>query len=200
MPATRRKTISPPILRRPAVAPIGDRLFTAPKDRGQQGIFVSPPPGFVIATTSASEWIVYAAIAKVLHAPEDPTKPPYIGYPGIWSYQMPLMNGRHSAGGAVVDYVVYGGTRWADDATLIRLQTEQFHYFTDYAKQESDRQQMTRLMAIAHTIDIDEIEILGDPSGYKPCKVIAEALSGFNLPNPLGNNTERRARGLWRPT
>lgn len=200
MPANRRRSISPPSLVRPVVAPTGSRMFTAPPDRGQQGIFVSPPPGFVVATTSGSEWIVYAALAKVLKKPDDPTKPPYIGYPGLWEYQMPFLQGRHQHGGAVVDYVVYGGSRYAEDATLIRLQTEQFHYFTDYAKQESDREQMTRLLAIANTIDIDEIEILGDPSGYKPCRVIAEALSGFNLPNPLGSNTARRARGLWRPS
>ena len=198
MPPTRRKPVSPPGLRKPVTMPTGSRLFTAPPDRGQVGIFVSPPPGFVTGTTSGSEWIVYAAIAKVLKKPDDPTKGPYIGYPGLWDYQVPFAGGRRNRG-AVVDFVIYGGTPRMKETTLIRLQTEQFHYFTDYAKQEADRVQLTRLLAIANTIDIDEIEILGDPSGNKPCRVIAEALSGFNMPNPLGSGTVRRARGLWRP-
>ncbi len=86
-----------------------------------------PPPGFVRATTSGSEWYVYWALAKISGSPKgaDVRNPPFYGSRDgeLWRYQYPYAGGRHLPGGAVVDFV------WMpfNNSILLRLQTEHFH-------------------------------------------------------------------------
>lgn len=159
--------------------------------------FTEPPPGFLRATNSASEWIVYLAFAKILRSPPNPKEPPYEGGPGVWIYQEPTMGGRNQAGGAVVDYVILAGDRVSEN-TLVRLQTERFHSFASGMKQYTDERQLQLLNSIARVIDVDESQVLGDPTGEKACRYLAEALAGFAMPNPLASSQQRRFSG-WRP-
>src|SRR5690606_25402309 len=59
----RRRPVRPPRLRSFPVMPRGPRLYKLDPDHAKSGPG-EPPPGFVTATTSATEWFVYWAVAK----------------------------------------------------------------------------------------------------------------------------------------
>jgi hypothetical protein len=198
MVTPRRERPRPPWLRRPTALPRGPRLYTFDPLDAVRSQFTTPPAGFLRATTSASEWMMYLALAKILGAPAEPTEPPFIGAPGVWIYQEPTMGGRNQAGGAVIDFIVLAGTRTSEN-TLLRLQTERYHYFANAFKQYTDETQLMRLFAIARVLDISENDILGDPTGAKACRHLAESLAGYAMPNPLASSRQRRFSG-WRPS
>ena len=84
MPATLKGAL-PPKLRTPARLPRGPEWLHLPVQKlGGPG---DPPPGFVGATNSAVEWMVYWALSKVFGRPEDPRKPPFDGAWPDWTYQ-----------------------------------------------------------------------------------------------------------------
>jgi hypothetical protein len=181
----------------PVVFPRGPRLYDQP------WIYESgpgnPPTGFVTATTSGSEWVLYWAIWKVLGVPGDVREEPFSGRPTYFSFQRSFSGGREEIGGAVADFVVYGGRGRLHDSIIIRLQTEHFHRFTNVMTQARDARQAIMLQGAARLIDIEEVNILGDQTGEKACRHVAEVLSGTYLPNPMESSTQRRLGSGWRP-
>ena len=98
--STRRRPTRPPRSRHFGAIPTGPRLYA--QDEKQNSIywqFFVPPPGFITFTNSRSEWTIYVAISKVLGWPRDPRQGPYIGWPGLWTYQSPFEGGRAARGG-----------------------------------------------------------------------------------------------------
>lgn len=149
-------------LRTASVFPQGPRIFHQPIT------FVGgpdkPPPGFVVGQTSASEWNLYWAFAKVFGEPKDPRVPPFMGGYPYWGYQVDYMGSYSRApGSAVVDYVLYLG----EGRVGVRLQTVRFHYVTDSKKQAYDSLQRFNLEKYARIVDVDELDVLGDPTGEK---------------------------------
>ena len=150
-----------------------------------------PPPGFVTATTSASEWIAYWASSRVFHDPPDPRKPPYFG--GLhWGYQKALDGGRREQGGAVIDYIY-----WLPGETIgVRLQTARFHDAAGPEKEALDRAQLLSLSWIwGVTIkDLDEQEIIADRTGEAAIRRLVELLGGRERINPGVAGTYRAVR------
>jgi len=150
-----------------------------------------PPPGFVTATTSASEWINYWASAVVFHDPPDPRKPPYFGGRD-WGYQKSLDGGRREQGGAVIDYIY-----WLPGETIgLRLQTARFHDAAGPAKEAMDRAQLVSLSwQWGITIkDLDEQEIIADRTGEAAVRRLVELLGGRERINPGVAGTYRQVR------
>lgn len=149
-----------------------------------------PPPDFVGAHTSGSEWMIYAALFMVLGEKSDPRKPPFTG--GLhFVYQDPLLGGRQTRGGQVCDFsVTYG----AEDM-CIRLQSEHYHVQADNAKRVDEFYEKTH--TDMRIIDIYEESFVADCSLRAACAVIANALAGRDAPNPafLGTSQQVRRRG-----
>ena len=150
-----------------------------------------PPPGFVIATTSASEWIAYWASAQVFNDPLDPRKPPYFGGRD-WGYQKSLDGGRREQGGAVIDYIY-----WLPGETIgLRLQTARFHDAAGPEKEAMDRAQLVSLSwQWGITIkDLDEQDIIADRTGEAAVRRLVELLGGRERINPGVAGTYRQVR------
>ena len=150
-----------------------------------------PPPGFVIATTSASEWIAYWASAQVFNDPLDPRKPPYFGGRD-WGYQKSLDGGRKQQGGAVIDYIY-----WLPGETVgVRLQTSRFHDAAGPVKEAMDRAQLVSLSwQWGITIkDLDEQDIIADRTGEAAVRRLVELLGGRERINPGVAGTYRQVR------
>ena len=150
-----------------------------------------PPPGFVSATTSAPEWVVYWASAKIFHDPVDPRKPPFFGGRD-WGYQKDLQGGRKTEGGAVIDYIY-----WLPGTTVgVRLQTARFHDAASPQKEASDRAQLVALSwLIGVTIkDLDEQDIIADRTGEAAIRRLVELLGGRSQINPGVAGTYRVVR------
>lgn len=133
--------------------PTGPRLYSGEPLRLGAGAG-EPPPGFVRATTSASEWVLYVAFAKVLKDPENPRQPPYFG--GVtWAYQLPLLGTfTRELGSAVADYVIYRPR--SDKKIIVRLQTRFFHEGHGPVTQGYDVLQRALLETQGDVIDVFE--------------------------------------------
>ena len=150
-----------------------------------------PPPGFVTATTSASEWIAYWASAVVFHDPPDPRRPPDFGGRD-WGYQKSLDGGRREQGGAVIDYIY-----WLPGETIgMRLQTARFHDAAGPEKEAMDRAQLVALSwQWGITIkDLDEQDIIADRTGEAAVRRLVELLGGRERINPGVAGTYRPVR------
>lgn len=195
----RRDLVRPPTLRTPTVLPEGPRLYKEARDKGYRGPVSAPPAGFVGATTSVTEWMIYWAIAKVLGEPADPRQPPFIGYPPLWYYQSEQFGGRRMAGGAVVDFVVSGGRGGRGRDIGFRLQTERFHLYASAEVHFKDQAQLWQLSASMQVIDIYDQDFLNDPSGQAAIVAVKDALAGRTEPNPISDGTTQRVtRQRWR--
>ena len=186
----RRRPVRPPRLRSFPVMPRGPRLYKLDPDHAKSGPG-DPPPGFVTATTSASEWFVYWAISKVLKFPKDPRQGPFNGWPGLWDFQHPMMGGRAARGGAVADFVIMPGNV-VDGEILIRLQTSRWHLFTDSSKQATDQILLTRMARFGRVVDIYEQDVILDKSGQAAILEVKKALWGGKPSDPLSAGTAKR--------
>lgn len=155
-----------------------------------------PPPGFVYSHNSATEWYVYWGLWRVFHEQGDPRMPPFWGSPtGKWTYQVAVLGGRHTKGGAVLDFVVNGG-RAGHQSIGIRVQTEHFHVFVDSVKKAFDRLQLISVSQSMKVVDIFEQDFISDHSGEAVCNLLARILNGQYLPDPELSGTQiRRKRG-----
>jgi len=160
--------------------PRGPRMYTQPTTfTGGPG---KPPPGFVVGQTSASEWNLYWAFAKVFGEPVDPRKPPFQGGFPYWGYQVSYMGAyRRAPGSAVVDYVIYNGA----SRIGVRLQTLRFHSMADAQKKAFDSLQKFDLDQYASIVDIFEEEVLGDPSGAKYVVAAKNAIGMLEHADPI---------------
>jgi len=187
----RRDLIRPPILRSPPMTPRGPLLTREPADKGYQGKAAVPPDNFVGGNNSQYEWQIYHALAKVTGEPKDPRMPPFIGAPGIWSYQKAWDDGRHMPGGSVIDFVVYAGGH-SRNTIAVRVQTEHFHIFASQDVQAYDMLQYWRLSEFFQVIDVYDSDFAWDPTNAAACSVVADMLAGKVFPNPITNGTSQR--------
>lgn len=152
---------------------LGERLF--------QGGPGDPPPGFVGGTNSKTEWWIYWALTKIL------------GKEGVgWSYQASYAGGRHSPGGAVIDFVVYMPMQ----DILMRIQTWRFHIGAGSEKITYDHEQKIAYSSAINddvVIDVYEQDFIDDETGKKVIEVVKDALAGIEWPNPI----QRGIEGDW---
>lgn len=188
---TRKDEAGLPPLRLPPVLPRGPKLYQPKKGGGYVGPVSEPPPGFVIGTTSATEWMVYHALARVLGVPEDPRTPPFIGFPGVWSFQKAFDEGRRQAGGAVIDFVVYAGERSSMDVAF-RIQTEYFHIYADNDVQVHDQLQKERLSAFMRVVDLYDQDFAWDATNAATIVLVKQALAGETFIDPITSGRAER--------
>lgn len=148
-----------------------------------------PPPGFVGATTSKTEWLIYWASAKVFNDPKDPRQPPYWGGQA-WGYQIAANGGRRTPGGSVVDFVYY----LPGEVVGLRVQTYRFHDVAGPGVRAYDRAQAASLARWMTIRDIYEQEFIGDRSGESACRRIVEVLGGKRRISPVSSGSVRRVR------
>lgn len=189
MPRSIRQVQRPPTLRVFTELGLGSRTYKYNKQPLVTSGFGDPPPGFIIVSTSLSEWMVYWALSKIYGLPVDPRQGPFIGAPGIWGYQVPAMGGR-AVGGAVVDFTVQD-TR-SGIPIGIRIQTELWHLFTANRKQASDLLQRQRLMEDMTIVDVYDYQYTGDKTGQQVIQVMKAAIGAIEIPDPLRGATARR--------
>lgn len=181
----------PPRQQRPPAFPKGPRAFHRSAKPAQIGKGPGPPPpGFVTARTSGSEWLVYWALMRKLDAQKDPRRPPFLGG-DTWTYQK-AQDGRFTrdVGSQVVDFVVQQASR-----TLgMRLQSERFHVAASPQQQARDFYLKTHSRRIDLVIDLFEQDFIADATGEAVCRVVAEALKGVSAASPIAFGTARRTR------
>lgn len=185
-----------PEMRKPPSMPTGARAFR-PIPRDQQPIVQGPddpPPGFIVPSTSVTEWICYWSLIKIFdpNGP-DPRTPPFDGRWPYFSYQAFFDGGRSGPGGAVIDFMVYAAGTGRMDMGL-RIQTEFFHLFASAQRHAYDEDQRNNIESSGLTlIDIYDQDILGDPSGSKAIITLKSALGMIERPNPIATGTALRA-------
>lgn len=194
-PPNRRRPVRPQRMPTIASFPRGPRLYAIPQDQqiGTNGPN-EPPAGFVSPTTSRVEWWVYWALSKVLGFPKDPRQPPYVGWPGLWSYQTAYEGGRSRTqpGGQIIDFVVEPHELTNGTPVALRLQTERFHIFTDDRKQAYEQLLRSRLSTHYVVRDLYEQNFLFDQSGQAVVIAVKNALAGLVEPNPVRGGTPLR--------
>ena len=79
-----------PAIPKPETVKRGPKLYEFGKDHGHTGGPGDPPPGFVTIKTTATEWPIYWALAKVLGTPaaDKIRTGPFRGGPPRWIYQL----------------------------------------------------------------------------------------------------------------
>jgi hypothetical protein len=173
-----------PRLRTPPAIPTGPRMYRAPRFKGFKGGPGEPPAGFVTGQTSASEWVIYWAMAKVFGEPQDPRQGPFFGFPGVWGYQV----GGREQGQAVIDFVVYPNRRSRNLRYGFRVQTEYFHNYADSKTQAYDLMQLWHLSDYNVVVDLYDYEFMYDLRGSAAIILIKRALNG-ELWSPVTNNS-----------
>lgn len=150
-----------------------------------------PPLGFVNPKmhNSRSEWLVYWAIAKHKNDPPDPRKPPFTGSrKGEWFYQVQDQGGRVPAG-SVSDFQVKTPRGWI----IIRQDTERWHVFASATQQMKDLFLKTHLKT-GKVVTVFDQDFIHDDTGAAVMKVVALALKGIEMPNPIRTGTAIRRR------
>jgi len=188
---TNRDLYRPPRLRTPPALPTGPRMYREPKDKGYKGPTSEPPPGFVRGTTSKTEWQIFHAMSKVMGYPQDPRQPPFIGMPGMWTYQKAWDEGRRMVGGSVVDFLVYSGSRSNMDIAF-RVVTEHWHLYAGIDQQAHDALQRERLSMYMRVVDLYDYNFAFDPTNQAAIILIKRALNGEVEPNPANDGTTMR--------
>jgi hypothetical protein len=186
------RTPRPPRNRaRAPVAPKGPRLYHMGTKPVVQTAFMTPPPGFVGAHNSATEWMCYLALALITGLPKSPFAPPFVGGLPKWAYQKSEQGGR-VPGGSVSDFVVLNTNGTAQIG--IRVETEHFHIWTDGAKQQKDIYIATHLKTVNKIVRVYDQMFIDDPTGEKVCRIMALAMKGVELPSPIFFGTAERIR------
>lgn len=161
--------VARPAVDRPFSArPVGPREFADRVNPALADAPNSPPPGFVSASTSGSEWVVYWSLAKIFGDPkgEDVRRPPFYGArdSSVWRYQYGYGGGGGpTLGKATVDFVVSPFNL----PILIRLQTEHFHVFVDPKKHLYDKMQAANISKYGKVVDLYEQDFMYDPTGQQ---------------------------------
>lgn len=191
---TRPKTIArPPTIQGFPAMPTGPRAFSKRNHPGLVGGPGAPPKDFVLATTSGSEWILYWGMFRVLAPNNNPRKPPFVGSPaGEFVYQYNYSGGRHFLGGAVVDYVI--DPYLYNNSILVRLQTEEFHIYTDDRKHAYDLLQARELGKYGEVYDIFGQQIIADKTGLAAIMAVKDCIAGRYEIDPLKSGQAKRVR------
>lgn len=181
-------------LRTPVKIPTGPTLFR-PEDPRDYSEWTNPPKGFVGATNSTYEWMIYLALAKIFDNPENPRVGPFVGGPPQWTYQKVFEGGRKRPGGAVIDFLVYDHGRGGKPIAL-RVVTEAFHLFTSSRQQAIDAMQRSNVEKYANVIDLLDYKFIHDPTGQAAVILVKRALNMIESPNPLLAGTAIRGSRL----
>lgn len=193
-PPNRRRPVRPQRIPTIASFPRGPRLYAIPKNQqvGTTGPG-EPPAGFVTATTSRVEWSYYWGLAKAFGFPKDPRQGPFIGHPGLWSYQQAYEGGRNrTGGGQIIDFVIEPHELTNGTPVAFRIQTERYHLFTDSRKQAYEQLLKSRLSTHYVVRDLYEQNVLFDQTGEATVIAVKNALRGVVEPNPVrGGNPLR---------
>lgn len=152
-----------------------------------------PPPGFVTPTTSATEWNVYWALAKIYGDPQNPRLFPFFGPKIFWGYQIDLSGGR-SQGGAVADFLVYDPP--SRRRLAIRVVTQYFHLGLGSGKIAKDDQQKAALLQYVDVYDLFDTEVVGDTTGEKSVIAVKKALQMIPNLDPVMGGTALPNRQL----
>jgi hypothetical protein len=187
-----RQIKAPPTLRTFSQFPRGPQRYKYSVDEDVRGGPGEPPLGFLVATNSVTEWMVYWGMFPALNIGMDARKsgPPFIGVPGFFTYQTPMLGGRSLPGGAVPDFVIER-TR-TGIPVIIRVVTEFWHIFTTNAKQTADMLQKQRIDDEADVVDVYDYTFTGDPTGQAVIQVIKSAAGLIELPDPMRSGVARR--------
>lgn len=192
----RRRPVRPPRMRTIPTIPRGPRLYRQSPGSDIMSGPGEPPPGFITFTNSIPEWHIYWAISKVLKQPKDPRQGPFIGYPGMWSYQAPFEGGRAIRGGQVIDFMIDSpSTNYGSLA--IRIQTERYHMFTDEGKRAKEVILAARVARHTRIVDIYEQDFMMGPnakSGLAAIMEVKKAIYGGKASDPLKAGTARRIK------
>ncbi len=183
-----------PGMRKNAWRKYGPRLYRLSEDPEQVGGPGKPPEAFLSGKTSASEWPLWWAMAKIWGVPTDPRRGPFEGdFGGIWGYQryFPIQG---ATGKTNVDFVYYGKGHFIG----IRVQSEHFHLATDAAQQALDEWLGGHNYGVSQIVDVYEQDYLSDLTGASACKVMADACRGIQNAGPLRKgNTYRIKRPVF---
>ena len=178
---------TPPDPRMMTVLPRGPRWLHLVNVEMQASGPGEPPPGFVTPHTSATEWLVYWALAKIFNNPRDPRQFPFIGGWPDWLYQVGLDGTRANA---LVDFMI---NRPANARRLgLRIQTGYFHYGKGSEVIVFDQQQLAALLRYIDVVDIPDTELLGDDSGQKAIVRVKAALGMLLTNDPILAGTVHR--------
>jgi hypothetical protein len=141
-----------------------------------------PPEGFVRATTSASEWRLYWALAKVFNDPVDPRRAPFFGGRD-WGYQLALLGQfAFQQGSAVLDFLVY----LPQERIGIRLVTRYWHIAQSPQVKASDLAQKIRLeLGDVRVVEVYEDDILSAPDGSDAILAAKRALGMWEAVDPF---------------
>jgi len=180
-----------PPIPKPPVVKRGPKLYEFGKDHGHTGGPGDPPPGFVTIKTTATEWPIYWALAKVLGTPaaDKIRVGPFRGGPPHWQYQSYLdLGGLKSSN---FDFVVWQTNPYTSPVA-IRVQTEFFHSFTTNAKHQYDVLHRLRAEENFDVVDIYDSYFMEDPSGQAAILLVKMALQLIEPPNPIYTHAIRR--------
>lgn len=168
--------------RRPTALPTGPRMYRLTRSSTVSYGGPGPaPPGFKVASTSASEWIFYWAAMKVLDPRRDPRQPPFQGGE-LWLYQSSELGAfTRQLGSAVVDFLF----KTQFPYLAVRIQTFRFHLSASTFKQAYDQKQLEALMGKFNVIDIFEGDYIGDATGQAAIKLVLETLKLQQRQNPI---------------
>jgi len=182
-----------PPIPKPPVVKRGPKLYEFGKDHGHTGGPGDPPPGFVTIKTTATEWPIYWALAKVLGTPAADkirTGPFHGGLP-VWIYQSYVdLGGLKSTN---YDFLVLQPNPYSQPVA-IRIQTEGYHSFVPNAKHQYDVFHRARGEERFDVVDIYDSYYLSDPSGQAAILLVKMALQLIEPPNPIYTHAIRRAK------
>lgn len=187
-----RQIQAPTPLRTFSAIPRGPRQYKFTLEGDIRGGPGTPPPGFLVASNSLTEWYVYWACFKALQIglEAETTGPPFEGVPGFFTYQTPMQGGRSLPGGAIPDFVVER-TR-TGIPVIIRVVTEYWHLYTDNEKQVRDELQKQRLDDEVDIVDVYDNEFMHDPTGAATVVVLKKAAGLIQSPDQLYSATAKR--------
>ncbi len=164
-----------PGLKRAAALPTGPRLYALTREPQRYGPPGIPPPGFVTAKTSASEWPIYWALAHIFNRPTPGHLRdfPYMGGQPIWQFQAFAETGSERA--TNIDFVVWPSFG-KGTPVAIRIQTEFFHNFASNDTQVYDIVQRDRLENGFEVVDLFDQDFMRDKTGSAAIVLCKQAI------------------------
>lgn len=188
-----------PSIPKPPVVKRGPRIYQFGKEQRHTGGPGDPPPGFITIKTTATEWPIYWALAKVLGAPaaDKVRTAPFLGGPPHWEYQSYV-----DVGGLKdtnYDFMIWQPNGFSAPVAL-RVQSEAFHSFTHNAKHVYDRLHRARGEEHFDVVDIYDYLYMGDKSGQAAILTVKYALQLIEPPSPIYSHAVRRVKSYMGAT
>lgn len=182
-----------PPIPKPETVKRGPKLYEFGKDHGHTGGPGDPPPGFVTIKTTATEWPIYWALARVFNSPEAHAirSGPFRGGPPYWEYQNYLDVG--GLKNSNFDFVIWQPNPYSQPVA-IRIQTEFFHSFTTNAKHQYDVLHRLRAEDNFDVVDIWDYLYLGDESGAAAILAVKYAMQLIEPPSPIYTHAVQRTK------